>query len=300
MFRPTPERLRPISFVENEAEGVFSSAVPKSFTERIDRMACFCTLASGSSGNSTYIGSGVGGVLIDAGISCRAIFAALQSRGIERTGIGAVFITHEHIDHVKGLKVLLKRLAVPVYATEEVLDFLADRDALPADARAVPMPAQGVAVGDLYIGAFETPHDSVHSVGYVAVSGNGKKMAVSTDLGAVTPTVRQAVDGCDLVLLESNYDKNMLMAGGYPYPLKRRIDGEKGHLSNEGCAAFLPQLVQAGARRLVLGHLSRENNLPGLALETAALALEKAGLRRAEDYEIEVAPRYEPGSLICL
>lgn len=171
-------------------------------------MACFCTLASGSSGNSTYIGSGVGGVLIDAGISCRAIFAALQSRGIEREGIGAVFITHEHTDHIKGLKVLLKRLAVPVYATEEVLDFLADRDQLPAQAKAVPMPAQGVAVGDLYIGAFETSHDSVHSVGYVAVSGNGKKMAVSTDLGVVTPTVRQAVCGCDLVLLESNYDKN--------------------------------------------------------------------------------------------
>ena len=128
-------------------------------------MACFCTLASGSSGNSTYIGSGVGGVLIDAGISCRAIFAALQSRGIEREGIGAVFITHEHTDHIKGLKVLLKRLAVPVYATEEVLDFLADRDQLPAQAKAVPMPAQGVAVGDLYIGTFETSHDSVHSVG---------------------------------------------------------------------------------------------------------------------------------------
>ena len=263
-------------------------------------MACFCTLASGSSGTSTYIGSGVGGVLVDAGISCRALFAALQSRGIERESIGAVFITHEHTDHIKGLKVLLKRLSVPVYATEEVLDFLAVRDYLPPDAKAVPIPVGGIGIGDLYIGAFETSHDSVHSVGYVAVSGNGKKMAISTDLGVVTPTVRQAVNGCDLVLIESNYDKNMLMAGAYPYPLKRRIDGEKGHLSNADSAAFLPELVESGARRLVLGHLSQENNLPGLALETAMSVLAEMGMKRAVDYEIEVAPRYEPGSLICL
>ena len=99
-------------------------------------MACFCTLASGSSGNSTYIGSGVGGVLIDAGISCRGILAALEMREIDRESIGAVFITHEHTDHIKGLKVLLKKLPVPVYATDEVLDFLADRDYFPAGAKA--------------------------------------------------------------------------------------------------------------------------------------------------------------------
>ena len=263
-------------------------------------MACFCTLASGSSGNSTYIGSGVSGVLIDVGISCRGILTALETKGIDRESIGAVFITHEQIDQIKGLKVLLKKLPVPVYATDEVLDFLAGRDYLPADAKAIPMPVQGVGVGDLYIGAFETSHDSAHSVGYVAVSGTGKKMAVSTDLGVVTPMVREAVSGCDLVLLESNYDRNMLMAGCYPYPLKRRIDGDSGHLSNLDCAAFLPELVHSGARQIVLGHLSRENNLPGLALETAVSALTQAGMEREKDYQIEVAPRYEPGSMIRL
>lgn len=263
-------------------------------------MACFCTLASGSSGNSTYIGSGVGGVLVDAGISCRGIITALETRGIDRESIGAVFITHEHTDHIKGLKVLLKKLQVPVYATDEVLDFLAERDYLPAGAKAVPMPLQGINVGDLYIGAFETSHDSAHSVGYVAISGNGKKMAVSTDLGMVTPTVRQALGGCDLVLLESNYDRNMLMAGFYPYPLKRRIDGDSGHLSNADCASFLPELVRSGARQILLGHLSRENNLPDLAMETSVSALAQAGMKRETDYRLEVAPRYEPGSMICL
>lgn len=238
--------------------------------------------------------------MVDAGISCKGILAAMEARGLDRESVGAVLITHEHSDHIKGLKVLLKRLQVPVYATEEVLDFLADRDYLPAGAKAVPIPVQGVGIGDLYIGAFETSHDSAHSVGYVAVSGNGKKMAVSTDLGVVTPTVRQAVSGCDLVLLESNYDRNMLMAGFYPYPLKRRIDGDIGHLSNEACAGFLPELVAAGARQVVLGHLSRENNLPGLALETSVSALACAGIDREKDYQIEVAPRYEPGSLIRL
>ena len=263
-------------------------------------MACFCTLASGSSGNSTYLGSGVGGVLIDAGVSCKGIVSGLKSCGIEPEKIEAVFITHEHTDHIKGLKVLLKKLMVPVYATDEVLDFLADRDYLPGGVRAVPMPVQGVCIGDLYIGAFETSHDSAHSVGYVAVSGNGKKMAVSTDLGVVTPMVRQAVRSCDLVLLESNYDRNMLMAGAYPYPLKRRIDGEQGHLSNEACAGFLPELVEAGARQIVLGHLSQENNLPGLAMETAVASLQNAGMCRGQDYEISVAPRYEAGEMIVL
>lgn len=206
----------PFFFIGPGTCGIWMDSVRKDW-----HMACFCTLASGSSGNSTYIGSGVSGVLIDVGISCRGILTALETKGIDRESIGAVFITHEHIDHIKGLKVLLKKLPVPVYATDEVLDFLAGRDYLPADAKAIPMPVQGVGVGDLYIGAFETSHDSAHSVGYVAVSGNGKKMAVSTDLGVVTPMVREAVSGCDLVLLESNYDRNMLMAGCYPYPLKR-------------------------------------------------------------------------------
>ena len=263
-------------------------------------MACFCTLASGSSGNSTYIGSGVGGILIDAGISCRGILAALEMREIDRESIGAMFITHEHTDHIKGLKVLLKKLPVPVYATDEVLDFLADRDYFPAGAKAVPMPVQGVCVGDLYIGAFETSHDSAHSVGYVAVSGDDKKIAVSTDLGMVTPMVRQAVSGCDLVLLESNYDRNMLMTGFYPYPLKRRIDGVCGHLSNLDCAAFLPEFVQSGTRQIVLGHLIRENNLPSLALETSVSSLMQAGMQRDRDYQLEVAPRYEPGRMIRL
>ena len=226
--------------------------------------------------------------------------AALETREIDRESIGAVFITHEHTDHIKGLKVLLKKLPVPVYATDEVLDFLADRDYFPAGAKAVPMPVQGVCVGDLYIGAFETSHDSAHSVGYVAVSGDDKKIAVSTDLGVVTPMVRQAVSGCDLVLLESNYDRNMLMAGFYPYPLKRRIDGACGHLSNLDCAAFLPELVQSGTRQIVLGHLSRENNLPSLALETSVSSLMQAGMQRDRDYQLEVAPRYEPGRMIRL
>ena len=219
--------------------------------------------------------------------------AALEMREIDRESIGAVFITHEHTDHIKGLKVLLKKLPVPVYATDEVLDFLADRDYFPAGAKAVPMPVQGVCVGDLYIGAFETSHDSAHSVGYVAVSGDDKKIAVSTDLGMVTPMVRQAVSGCDLVLLESNYDRNMLMAGFYPYPLKRRIDGVCGHLSNL-------ELVQSGTRQIVLGHLSRENNLPSLALETSVSSLMQAGMQRDRDYQLEVAPRYEPGRMIRL
>lgn len=263
-------------------------------------MACFCTLASGSSGNSTYIGCGVGGVLIDAGISCRAILSALKQKEIEPDSIQAIFITHEHTDHIKGLKVLLKKLRVPVFASDEVLGFLADRDHLPAGTKAYPVPPQGINIGDLFVGAFDTPHDSLHSVGYVALSRHGEKMAVSTDLGSITPGVRQALVGCDLVLLESNYDRNMLMVGKYPYILKRRIDGDNGHLSNEDCAMFLPQLFLGGAKRVVLGHLSLENNLPELAMGTANLAISAAGIKESDGFQISVAPRYEPGERIVL
>lgn len=263
-------------------------------------MACFCTLASGSSGNSTYIGSGVHGILVDVGISCKAVLSALDARGIDRESIGAVFITHEHTDHIKGLKVLLKKIAAPVVATEEVLCFLADRDYLPPGTKAIVMPPQGTCVGDMYIAAFDTSHDSAHSVGYVAVSGDEKKMAVSTDLGVVTPVVRQALAGCDLILMESNYDRNMLMAGNYPYALKRRIDSASGHLSNADCADFLPELIAAGTTHIQLGHLSQENNMPRLAKETALAALIQAGMQPDQDYQLGVAPRFEPGNLIRL
>lgn len=261
-------------------------------------MACFCTLASGSSGNSCYIGSGVGGVLVDVGISYKAVLSALKSRDIDFGGIGGIFITHEHSDHIKGLKVLLKHLSAPLFATEEVLEYLAEKDYLPAGTKAYAMPEKGVAVGDMYVAAFDTPHDSVHSVGYVAVSKEGKKMAVSTDLGYVTPTVRDALANSDLVLIESNYDKSMLMVGRYPYYLKKRIDGMNGHLSNEDCAEFLPSLVLHGTQRVILGHLSTENNIPELALGAAAAALSMAGMKEEKDYALSVAPRYEPGEFI--
>ncbi len=261
-------------------------------------MACFCTLASGSSGNSTYMASGTTGVLIDVGISCRSVFAALEQCQIDPYGIEAVFITHEHADHIKGLKNLLKKLQVPVYATEEVLGFLADHDCLPDNARAHAMPAQGLQVGDLYIGGFETSHDSVHSVGYAAVSGTGASMAVATDLGVVTDVVRRAVCGCDLVLLESNYDRGMLMSGSYPYPLKHRIDSRLGHLSNDDCVAFLLEIAKSGAKDIILGHLSQENNLPELALKSAVDALKQIGLDKR--CRVHIAPRYVPGELIRL
>lgn len=264
-------------------------------------MARFCTLFSGSSGNSTYIGSGSGGILVDAGVSCKAILEALDGRGIDRAGIRALFLTHEHIDHVKGVRVLLKKLSIPVYASRETLDFLEERGQLP---EGVPTreitPGVTVQVEEMAVTPFATSHDSLSSCGYTVALPDGRRLAVATDLGHVDDGVHAALRGCDLVLLEANYDEGMLRCGPYPYPLKRRIASDSGHLSNLHSAGEAGRLIAEGTTRVVLGHLSKENNSPLLARETVRSELALAGLREGSDFLLEVAPRSGPGPMTIL
>ncbi|MCI9414242.1 MAG: MBL fold metallo-hydrolase [Clostridiales bacterium] len=254
-------------------------------------MARFCPLFSGSSGNCTYIGSSSGGVLVDVGVSARRIELALWDRGIDPRSIGAVFITHEHSDHISGLRVLCKKYGYRVYASAGTLGALIDANTL--DVYGVPdtMPEQGVEVADMLVTAFRTSHDSRESMGYRIHLPDDRRVAVATDTGLITDDTRQALTGCDLVLLESNHDVHMLENGPYPYYLKRRILASTGHLSNEACARELPALAERGTARFFLGHLSKENNLPQLAYETSRLSLTEAGLREGIDYTLTVAPR---------
>ncbi|MCI8554268.1 MAG: MBL fold metallo-hydrolase [Clostridiales bacterium] len=254
-------------------------------------MARFCPLFSGSSGNCTYIGSSSGGVLVDAGVSARRIELALWDRGIDPHSIGAVFITHEHGDHISGLRILCKKYGYRVFASAGTLSALMDSNALDGYGFPEAMPEQGVEVADMLVSAFPTSHDSRESSGYRLQLPDGRQVAVATDTGVVTEEIRQALTGCDLVLLESNHDIHMLENGPYPYHLKRRILAGTGHLSNEACARELPALAAGGTARFFLGHLSKENNLPQLAYETARLALTEAGLREGIDYTLQVAPR---------
>ena len=260
-------------------------------------MARFCTLYSGRSGNCTYVGGGRGGLLVDAGVSCKAILDGLAQVGAETSAIAGILITHEHVDHIRGLKVLLKKLKVPVYSAAATLDYLVRGGWLPPGAQLTELSSP-MEIGGMEVVPFETSHDGAAPQGYRLTTGDGRRIGVATDLGQVTDGVDRALSGCDLVLLESNYDPGMLACGPYPYYLKKRISSQLGHLSNDDCAAQLVRLVESGTTRLVLAHLSQENNLPQLAFETARSELLAAGCRQGEDYLLQVASRKTPDPMI--
>ncbi len=262
-------------------------------------MARFCSLFSSSSGNATYIGSGRTGILIDAGVSAKRIRTALQARDIDPATIKAIFVTHEHADHIKGIRVLGSQLGVPVYASPGTLQGMADCGALDGRFPQEILPVGGEAeIGDLLVRSFPTPHDANESCGFTVELPDERRAAVATDIGHMTNDIMRAVLGCDLVMLESNHDIGMLQNGPYPYFLKRRILSDVGHLCNDACADVAVQLVEHGTTRLFLGHLSQENNLPALAYQTTLSALQLAGATLGKDYTLQVNPRENDEGII--
>lgn len=262
-------------------------------------MAKFCPLFSGSSGNSTYIGSGSDGILIDAGVNCKNLEQSLWRIGVNTENIKNIFITHEHTDHIKGLRVFTKKHPCNVFMTEGTKNALLETDALDNAENVTVIDDKGVQIGNILVKAFHTSHDTLEPCGYTVEIANGRKMAVVTDLGLVTTEVLANILGADLVLLESNHDVNMLQCGSYPYMLQRRILGVKGHLSNDACAETAQKLIRNGTTRLILGHLSKENNMPALAYQTTATALESIDAKEGVDYLIRVAkPQWDEKALI--
>lgn len=252
-------------------------------------MARYCPLFSGSSGNCTYVGTANGGVLVDAGVSAKRIETALREREIDPASVRAVLVTHEHRDHVAGLRVLLKRFHYPVYASRGTWQSLLEDGILgEGDLGAMLEPGE-CEIADMRVKAFHTSHDCAESMGFCFQTPDDRRIAVATDMGMMTEEVREALTGCDLIHLESNHVVRMLECGPYPYPLKRRILSEKGHLSNEDCAQELQGFARKGTSRFVLAHLSRENNTPELAYLTARTALCGDGLREGTDFLLKVA-----------
>lgn len=232
--------------------------------------------ASGSSGNCLLLSSGTSHILIDAGISMRRISAGLTQAGITWRDIGGVLITHEHSDHVSGLKTLIHQQAVPICAPRTVSCRL--RGMLPGienSLRIIPV-GEVFSLAGFRVTAFHTPHDTDESVGY-RVEGDAV-FALATDMGRVTEEVKRGLLGADTVLIEANHDPDLLRMGPYPAYLKMRILSDHGHLSNPDCAELARELTDNGTRRIVLGHISRENNRPELALKTmrASLSSSKA------------------------
>lgn len=250
----------------------------------------FCSLYSGSSGNATFIGNEQGGILVDIGKNAKQTTLALESIGISPEQIQGVFVTHEHSDHVAGLNVFCKRHKIPVYASLGTLEALDDSGKLAGDFPIYQM-FDVADVGDFHISCFHTSHDCAEGLGYRISLPNGKNVAVATDTGFITDEVREGILGCTAVLLESNHDIAMLENGPYPYPLKRRILGERGHLSNDAAADMACNLIEGGTTRLLLGHLSKENNIPELAYQTSLAALLGIGAKAETDFTLGVADR---------
>ncbi len=251
-------------------------------------MAKVCQLFSGSSGNCIWLASGNTKILVDAGVSAKRIEQALMNIGESGNELSAIFVTHEHTDHISGVRVLAARYGIPVFADEAVLLKMHCEGKLSDKVITAPIQAE-MEWNGIDILPFPLSHDSVACYGYRFNLPDGRSIAVCTDTGYVTPAAKKALPGTDFVFLESNHEVMMLENGPYPYPLKQRILSKQGHLSNDACAAFAAELVHSGTTRLMLSHLSKENNYPDVARQTTLTALTEAGFCENEDFRLKVA-----------
>lgn len=252
-------------------------------------MAKFLTLCSSSSGNCTYIGTENGAILIDAGESCKQLCLALSRYNINPETINGIFVTHEHSDHTKAVRVFARKYDIDVYATHGTMNEMLSKGLLDENNRLNYIDDNGVQIDDLFIKKFKTSHDTAEPCGYTVEIDDDTKIGICTDTGFVTDDAKNAIRGSDLVLLESNHDVYMLRHGIYPPHLQNRILSNFGHLSNDACAETAKQLVSSGTSKLILGHLSEHNNTPRLAYETTMNALQNMGAVPGKDFNLEVA-----------
>lgn len=235
-----------------------------------------CVLGSGSRGNSVWVASGHTRVLFDCGLSATAIANRLRAIGQEPAALKALVLSHEHADHMQGARLLATRYKLPVYISQGAFE------AAPVIQRLSSVrlfqPDLPFRIGEVEINPFTVCHDAVQPVGF-AVTNHQVKVGIAMDLGAVTSLVTHRLTGCDLLVLESNHDKEMLLAGPYPWGVKQRVRGRNGHLSNDQSSQLLHQVADGRLKAVVLAHLSDVNNSPIKAMRKAELALKRAGIR---------------------
>ncbi len=262
-----------------------------------------CSIASGSSGNCIYVGTDTTHVLVDAGISGKRTEAGLAGVGLKASELDGIFVTHEHMDHISGLGVLARKYELPIYATPKTIEAIRKAKCIGNLDESLfhPIPAEETfRLKDLDVYPMRTSHDAAEPVAY-RLSHGRQKVGIVTDLGTFNDYTVENLQGLDALLLEANHDVNMLQVGPYPYPLKQRILGDRGHLSNENAGRLLCRLLHDKMKAVLLGHLSKENNMPELAFETVRLEVTMAdNPYRADDFFISVARRDEPSQIITL
>lgn len=228
----------------------------------------FCSLYSGSSGNSLFVESENTKLLIDAGVSCKKIENALNDINIDPSSLDGILITHEHIDHVQSLGTISKKYDLPVYVNQQTLDAMPkQKDKISEKNIKLFKISDKFEIGDLSINPFSIPHDAANPCGFNILNQN-KKISIATDIGHMTNDILKNLEESLFIMLESNYDPEVLRCSSYPFHLKSRIAGPTGHLPNEMAGKTISHLLKSGLKNAMLGHLSKESNFPELAYQT--------------------------------
>ncbi len=260
-------------------------------------MLKFCSLYSGSTGNSLLVQSKNTNILIDAGVSCKKITDALENINVNVNDISAILVTHEHTDHIQGLGTLSKKYNIPVFATSKTWDNMKEQKEKISDNNIKYFNiSEDFEIEDLIIKSFKTPHDAADSCGF-SIINNNTKISIATDLGHIDNKIFDSLSGSKFIMLEANYEPEILKYSHYPFALKQRILGENGHLSNHIAGQTLAHLVDSGLESAILGHLSKENNFPKLAYESALEELSNYGVSK-DFINLTVANRDKPSNFI--
>lgn len=264
-------------------------------------MVKFMSLSSGSCGNCYFLTDGENGILIDAGVSMRRLKKSLQEYNLDMNSFSAILVTHDHLDHIRHLGSFCKRISKPVYTTETIHNALARHTFTAptiAPCRRVLTEGEWNEVAGFRVRYFVVPHDATQTVGY-AIELHDHKFVIMTDIGRMTDEAVNFARQADTVVIESNYDMDMLMRGPYTYELKMRIVQGCGHLSNDECASAIKRFWHPGLRNLFLCHLSENNNTHDLAYECAAAALEEIGVEKGR-VSLRCLPRQYPSPFFSL
>lgn len=255
-------------------------------------MIKYCSIGSGSSGNCHYIGYKNTNILIDAGLSGKKIVDGLSDIDIDASKLNGILITHEHSDHIKGVGILSRKFNLPIFTNYKTWLNMRDKlGKINEDNVFIFENNKFCNLGDFIIKPFSITHDAADPVGFSLLNEKEEKISIATDIGHISNTIKENVMGSKLVVLESNYDKEMLLMGSYTYTLKKRVMSDIGHLSNEDAAKFSVDLIKNGTEDILLAHLSRENNFPELAYETSNHILSENGMTIGKDVKIDILRR---------